>query len=214
MTSTVDRVLDYAFLSACLSVCPAAYSFSWSTPERGAGFVSPTADSAALKSVRCASVESSSEHAPTVRALAITARRTCFVTASSSASGRSPASHHRLTHWETAASRLATSRSFCSSVSSIRTCWLPHISTSAADARLASCAGSSSKPSSATFPAAFSSAGSVKTSARRHTSSALDGVSCAPITAAHASLSASTTRRVAASSTSASRPSLISHAPS
>eukprot|EP00964_Phaeocystis_antarctica_P079500 scaffold49542_cov69-Phaeocystis_antarctica.AAC.1 len=63
---------------------------------------------------------------------------------------------------------------------------------------VASCEGSSSKQRCA----AFSSAGSVKVLARCHTLSALDGVRRAPIAWAHTSLSASTTRRAAASSTS------------
>eukprot|EP00964_Phaeocystis_antarctica_P078955 scaffold49135_cov76-Phaeocystis_antarctica.AAC.5 len=75
---------------------------------------------------------------------------------------------------------------------------------------VASCEGSSSKQRCA----AFSSAGSVKVLARCHTLSALDGARRAPIALAHASLSASTTRRAAASSTSVSRPSSISHLPS
>eukprot|EP00964_Phaeocystis_antarctica_P058337 scaffold34602_cov72-Phaeocystis_antarctica.AAC.3 len=77
----------------------------------------------------------------------IAAKRTCFVTASSSASGRSPASHHRTHHLKTASSFLATSHSSCTSAS-----------TCAPDA---DCGGSSSKPRSANVTAAFSSAGSV-----------------------------------------------------
>eukprot|EP00964_Phaeocystis_antarctica_P050063 scaffold29001_cov67-Phaeocystis_antarctica.AAC.4 len=119
---------------------------------------------------------------------AITAKRTCFITASSSASGRSLASHHRLIHRKTASSLLATRQSSCTSATT--------------SAPVASCAGNSSKPRSAASTAAFSSAGSVKTSASRHTLSALDGASRALIASAHASLSASTTRRADASSTS------------
>eukprot|EP00964_Phaeocystis_antarctica_P061297 scaffold36620_cov67-Phaeocystis_antarctica.AAC.3 len=153
--------------------------------------------------MRCASAECIGGHAPTVsrrNPSAITAKRMCFITASSSASGRSAASHQRLIHWKTASSLLATRRSSCTSAST--------------SAPVASCAGSSSKPRSAASTAAFSSAGSVKTSASRHTLSALDGASRAPIASAHASLSVSTTRRADASSTSFSRPSSISHLPS
>eukprot|EP00964_Phaeocystis_antarctica_P035697 scaffold20400_cov63-Phaeocystis_antarctica.AAC.2 len=99
-----------------------------------------------------------------------------------------------------ASSLLATSRSSCTSAST--------------SAPVASCGGSSSKPRSAASTAAFSSAGSVKVSARRHTLSALDGARRPPIASAHASLSASTTRRADTSSTSVSRPSSISHLPS
>eukprot|EP00964_Phaeocystis_antarctica_P067651 scaffold40941_cov50-Phaeocystis_antarctica.AAC.2 len=151
----------------------------------------------------CASAEPSAGHAPTVSRTnpsAITAKRTCFITASSSASGRSAASHHRTHHWKTASSLLATRRSSCTSATT--------------SAPVASCGGSSSKPRSAASTAAFSSAGSVKASASRHTLSALDGASRAPIASAHASLSVSTTRRADASSTSVSRPSSISHLPS
>eukprot|EP00964_Phaeocystis_antarctica_P010690 scaffold5888_cov62-Phaeocystis_antarctica.AAC.3 len=153
--------------------------------------------------MRCPSTESSAGHAPTVsrrNPSAIAAKRTCFITASSSTSGRPPASHHRTHHWKTASSLLATNRSSCTSA---RT-----------SAPVASCAGSSSKPRSAASTAAFSSAGSVKVSASRHTLSALDGASRAPIASAHASLSVSTTRRADASSTPVSRPSSISHLPS
>eukprot|EP00964_Phaeocystis_antarctica_P130968 scaffold94850_cov64-Phaeocystis_antarctica.AAC.5 len=173
------------------------------TPERGNGLVPSTVGSNALERISFASAECSTGHARTVsrrNPSAITAKRTCFITASSSASGRLPASHHRLTHRKTASSLLATSQSSCTSAST--------------SAPVASCGGSSSKPRSAASTAAFSSAGSVKTSASRHTLSALDGASRAPIASVHASLSASTTRRAAASSTSVSRPSSISHLPS
>eukprot|EP00964_Phaeocystis_antarctica_P025403 scaffold14274_cov65-Phaeocystis_antarctica.AAC.7 len=172
-------------------------------PERGTTFVPLTKGSTAFKITPLPSAEHIGGHTPTVsrkKASAIAAKRTCFITASSSASGRPLASHHRLIHRKMASSLLATSRSSCTSAST--------------SAPVASCAGSSSKPRSAASTAAFSSAGSVKTSARRHTLSALDGASCAPIASAHASLSASTTRRAPASSTSVSWPSSISHLPS
>eukprot|EP00964_Phaeocystis_antarctica_P071893 scaffold43920_cov69-Phaeocystis_antarctica.AAC.3 len=96
------------------------------------------------------SLESSAGQARTVactKLASIAANRTCFITASSSASGRAPASHHRTTHWKIASSFLATSPSSCTSAS-----------TCAPDA---DCGGSSSKPLSADVTAAFSSAGSV-----------------------------------------------------
>eukprot|EP00964_Phaeocystis_antarctica_P121290 scaffold84966_cov68-Phaeocystis_antarctica.AAC.12 len=147
-------------------------------PERGTGFVTPAKGSTALNNISFASTERSAGHTPTVsrrKPSAIAAKRTCFITASSSASGRSAASHHRTTHWKTASSLLATSRSSCTSASTSEP--------------VASCGGSSSKPRSAASTAAFSSAGSVKVSASRHTLSALDGASRAPIAWAHASLS-------------------------
>eukprot|EP00964_Phaeocystis_antarctica_P077636 scaffold48213_cov68-Phaeocystis_antarctica.AAC.6 len=58
------------------------------------------------------SLESSAGQALTVpwrNPAAITAKLTCFITASSSASGRSAASHHRTHHSKTASSLLATS---------------------------------------------------------------------------------------------------------
>ena len=124
----------------------------------------------------CPSTEHSAGHATTVsrrNPAAIAAKRTCLSTASSSASGRAPASHHRLTHWKTASSLFATSRSSCTSATT--------------SAPVASSAGSSSKPRSAASTAAFSSAGSVKVSASRHALSALDGARRAPIAWAHAS---------------------------
>eukprot|EP00964_Phaeocystis_antarctica_P100580 scaffold66177_cov68-Phaeocystis_antarctica.AAC.2 len=151
--------------------------------------------------MRSASAERSAGHAPTVsrrNTAAIAAKRTCLITASSSASGRSAASHHRTHHRKTASSLLATSRSFCTSAST--------------SAPVASCGGSSSKPRSAASTAAFSSDGSVKVSASRHALSALDGARRTPIAWAHASLSASTTRRADASSTSTKASSALSTA--
>eukprot|EP00964_Phaeocystis_antarctica_P150325 scaffold117719_cov63-Phaeocystis_antarctica.AAC.1 len=96
------------------------------------------------------SLESSAGQARTVactKLASMIAKRTCFITASSSATGRSPASHHFTTHWKTASSFLAISRSSCTSAS---TC-----------APVADCGGSSSKPPSADSTAAFSRPGSV-----------------------------------------------------
>eukprot|EP00964_Phaeocystis_antarctica_P000081 scaffold40_cov66-Phaeocystis_antarctica.AAC.5 len=170
-------------------------------PERRTTFVPSTVGSVACKSMSFPSTERSAGHPTTVpwrKLAAITAKRTCFITASSSASGRSPASHQRTHHSKTASSLLATSRSSCTSTST--------------SAPVASCGGSSSKPRSAASTAAFSSAGSVKVSASRHTLSALHGASRAPIASAHASLSASTMRRADASSTSTKASSALSTA--
>eukprot|EP00964_Phaeocystis_antarctica_P114939 scaffold78890_cov71-Phaeocystis_antarctica.AAC.1 len=145
----------------------------------------------------------SGAHALTVsrrKLSSIAAKRTCFKTASSSASGRSEVPHQRLIHWKTASSLLASSRSSCTSAS---TC-VPE----------ASCGGSSSKPPSAESTAAFSSACREKASAIRHTSRALVGESWAAIIAAHAALSGSTISRADASSISVSWLSSISQEPS
>eukprot|EP00964_Phaeocystis_antarctica_P048667 scaffold28188_cov66-Phaeocystis_antarctica.AAC.5 len=125
-------------------------------PQRRTGFTPSTAGTIVLKSISFASAEPSAGHTPTVsrrKPAAIAAKRTCFITASSSVSGRAAASHQRTHHWKTASSLLATSPSSCTGIST--------------SAPVASCGGSSSKPRSAASTAAFSSAGSVKVSASR-----------------------------------------------
>eukprot|EP00964_Phaeocystis_antarctica_P033078 scaffold18754_cov54-Phaeocystis_antarctica.AAC.5 len=139
--STVLRV------SASSLLPPRTYTRRGPQPERRN--TCPTFESESMMTLQPAT-EASAGHARTVvcrKPASIAAKRTCFIAASSSATGRSPASHHRTAHRKMASSFLATSPSSCTSVS-----------TCAPDA---DCGGSSSKPPRADVTAAFSSTGSV-----------------------------------------------------
>eukprot|EP00964_Phaeocystis_antarctica_P147997 scaffold114738_cov66-Phaeocystis_antarctica.AAC.1 len=179
---------------------PRTYTRRCPKAERGTECPASSSDS---RRMSLPSLDSSAGQGRTVvcrKPASIAAKRTCFIAASSSASGRSVASHHRTIHWNTASSFLTTSSSSCTSAS-----------TCPPDA---DCGGSSSKPPRADLNAAFSSAGSMYRSASRQTSSALHGASRAWIAPAHASLSGSITSCAAASSISVSRSSSTSHEPS